>query len=384
MRSKLCFLAGLLTTSLSLGTVRAAALVPSIDVAATGQKLDIGYHYRGPNAQSTDPGGVPRTVALGTTLPHWGFSYSSGGQTGLNVRLLGSNPFFYAGTTTIPVVLVPVRLSVAGVAGLGHLPLVQDASTIISHVLASPIFSPGKFSTGSMQFGDALVRSEFPTAPSGWHLQLAVSVGAVLNISATTANVTTYLSRSGSRIAVITDHAVLDNAFAARMASYGPNTLVMFITYNAPDSDALGYHTSYGTAATGTKVFGFSTWFENVSDIMKVPITDSVVLSHEVAEIIHDPFMADPSTSVAWGDPFQNNACQQADIEVGDAVEYAPAVQRFSYVLTNVNGQTKTYTLQNMALLQWFMRIAPSGWARNAYSFPSPTTLTSAAPVRCT
>src|SRR5262249_50221585 len=81
-------------------------------------------------------------------------------------------------------------------------------------------------------------------------------------------------------------------------------------------------------------------------------------LSHEMAETEHDPFIT--SRTLKWGDAFDSNKCFQSFIEVGDAVEDAPAnVQLYAQA---------GFTVQVEANLAWFTRDKSPGLT---YSFPS-------------
>jgi hypothetical protein len=83
--------------------------------------------------------------------------------------------------------------------------------------------------------------------------------------------------------------------------------------------------------------------------------SDTFVLSHEVAELYHDPFVQTGGTSVSpWVDGSVSFA--QANLETGDVIEaMALSDAEFDVPLTTTGG-AYTYHTQNEALLQWFTR----------------------------
>jgi chitinase len=95
------------------------------------------------------------------------FQYTVGQNS---YTLLGRDPAL-GGVTTIPTVLVPIKLSFEAKKAAGK-PFVTDASPYVNSVLNSPIFSKFDFpSGGKTQYADALLRTTFPSA-TGWHTLL--------------------------------------------------------------------------------------------------------------------------------------------------------------------------------------------------------------------
>ncbi len=92
------------------------------------------------------------------TLPTFQHAAGQGSYT-----MAGRDPA-QGGTTTIPVVLVPVTLSFEARKTAGK-PFIMDAAPDILRVLRSPIFSKFDFASGgATQYADALLRSTFPKA----------------------------------------------------------------------------------------------------------------------------------------------------------------------------------------------------------------------------
>src|SRR5262249_26046584 len=78
--------------------------------------------------------------------------------------------------TTIPTLLVPLTLSFES--------KVMDAAPDVPAILASPVFTPFAFpSGGNTQYADALLRSTFPKAATGWRTLLGKPEVRPLRIS---------------------------------------------------------------------------------------------------------------------------------------------------------------------------------------------------------
>jgi hypothetical protein len=318
------------------------------------------------------------------TLAHWQGSFSIAGKR-YRYTILGGKPDS-GGTTEIKTVIVPIRLTISDFSENGKSPLVLDATHFAGQILHSPIFRESNYITGFQQFGDAMLRAEFPLAASDWHTILTPTVGSTMNITVGAGDSQVLRAKSGKLLAVIRDNAIDDPIFAAMQSGmYSPDQYVIFVTYNALEEDAFGYHDAvFNDAKNQEHVFTYSSWLEDVDDLFTIPSPDTTTLSHEVAETIHDAFLAKLSSrTLLWGDPFDHNRCFQSFIEVGDAVEDAPAHIQLHQQVVGSGKTARIYTLQNEALLQWFQRKSPSDALAGAYSFPDIWVLTDPAPLTC-
>jgi hypothetical protein len=146
--------------------------------------------------------------------------------------------------------------------------------------------------------------------------------------------------------------------------------------------DAFGFHGVHmNHAQTALTVYTYTSWLEGVNDIFSLPSPNADTFAHEISESTHDPFIT--SLTREWGDWFNNNECFQPYIEVGDAVEDAPAKVQNYHQKVIINGVAKTYVLQTEALLPWFERLYPSNAIHGAYSFPNEQALLGPAPFNC-
>jgi hypothetical protein len=317
------------------------------------------------------------------TAPTWTNSFTINGKT-YKYTLVGSAPA--TGTKTqVPVVIVPVKLTVSDYLVNGS-PLVLNASDIASHVIASPIFTPVLYGSQQRQFIDGMLHSEFPAAANAWGTVFTPTIGPELSlVSPAGAVKVKKIKAAGSParyLATISKAGFLDNAIsAATNAAAAPGTIYIFVTYNSLENAAFGYHT-FNNATVGGKnsalIYIYTSWLEGVDSAFSVPSPDAATLAHEIAEVEHDPLLT--SKTLKWGDAFSNNKCFMSLIEVGDAVEFAPAdVQLYSQA---------GFTVQVEANLGWFTRDTTPG---TVYSFPSSTAFNAPtsfsappAPLTCT
>lgn len=315
------------------------------------------------------------------TLPSWSQGFTVAG-TQYSYTLLGTDPGNGATTTTIPTLLVPLRITVSDYMVNGK-PLVLDATPQMASVEASPIFTPAKFDVGTLQFADAMLHAEFPAAPKGWHLNFAPSVAPAIDVTAPAGAVQITPGKHGKYLGIITNGAFLNKPFQD-VLEHGSTSAqyVIFISYNSLFGGAFGFHTAYtNKAGTATTVWAYNSWLVGLDNLVKPASPDSDTFAHETAETVHDALGL--SQTRTWGDWFNGNKCFQSYIEVGDAVEDASAkVQNYKQPVV-IGGKTVTYTLQTEALLPWFERVYPSGAIHGAYSFPGESVLLGPAPMDC-
>ena len=314
------------------------------------------------------------------TLPTWTGHFSIKG-TPYSYSFVGSNP--RSGMqTTIPTIIVPIRLTIPDYKVNGR-PLVLDATKVDADVEGSPIFYPSFYVSGVRQFADAMLHAEFPNAAEGWTLTLSPSVAPTLDITVPKGDARVIKAKSGKLVVLIRDDSVIDQPIMQWTRDYdSPGSLVIFNTFNALEHNAFGYHSFvYSDQRAQALQFIYNSWLVGIGDAVGFPSPDAVTLSHEIAEVIHDPLGT--STTRRWGDAFRKNRCFQRYIEVGDAVEYAPPRLQFYDQWGDVDGKPRLYTLQTEALLPWFERQTPSHALGGAYSFPGNQALTRAAPLNC-
>ena len=157
-----------------------------------------------------------------------------------------------------------------------------------------------------------------------------------------------------------------------------PNTFL----YTGSECCALGYHTfdlEPGDASNGNKqrqyVMNYSSWI--TPGLFGPAFLDDTALSHEMAELFNDPFVASDGIhgiTPWWLAP--NGNCQD-NMETGDVIEGIPQAV---FPVTMPNGYT--YHPQNEALKQWFGQEDPSSALGGAWSYPNQNTLMGPATVQ--
>jgi hypothetical protein len=133
----------------------------------------------------------------------------------------------------------------------------------------------------------------------------------------------------------------------------------------------LGFHSYFfgsGSKVEPRWVFDFASWIS--PDLIGPTFSDVTGLSHEIAEIYDDPFVASDGVhnlTPWWLAP--NGGCGNV-LETGDAIEGLPNA---TYPIVGRDGFT--YHPQNEALLQWFEFKDPSDALDGAYSYPNENVL---------
>lgn len=147
----------------------------------------------------------------------------------------------------------------------------------------------------------------------------------------------------------------------------------------------LGFHSAQPGNEGGNSVLVW-TWATWIPQSVPNPFgqfgLDTFVLTHEVSELYHDPFVQNGGTLVsAWVDGSVQFA--QGNLETGDAVEAMSASDSIFTVSETTTGGAYTYHTQTEALLPWFTRnpMSPAcdvhNCGKGVYSWPNTATLNS-------
>jgi len=347
----------------------------------------------GPRQQAGSGSGIQ---LVGNSNPSGGVAYYTANYTSFGrsypFNIIGTNPSQGAGVTTIPTVIVPLRITFPGGA-------VLDGTNVMVSVASSPIFLAADYTTGGTdigvtQYGDAIQRAEFWNlpgfSPAGYHVLLtaplfASTVSLTVPTSGCPASVHNPTGACGTTYGNGAIGVVAGNWFDAQINNlihaYAPNVLPIFLTDNvfeASDGTAftcctLGYHNSEGPPAATAHTWIYAAYTEP-NTFQSNDILDVQALSHEVAEWMNDPFVG----AFALGFinlippavlPGQGGACIP-NFEVADPLEAPPVV------FTQVTNST-TYHLQDAAFLSWYMHSNFGVNGKYSYlgTFTTPSTL---------
>jgi hypothetical protein len=332
------------------------------------------------NGIGLGPGQTPDQIAAAATsgLAFFTANYNSlGTARQLPFNIVGTDPANGAATTTVPVVIVPIKVVYQTAGNLS-----LDGTNVLPAVQNSPIFLAADYTVGGTdvgvtQFGDALQRAQFWQLPGfspNYHVLLGTpSVAPTVTITVTSASQgNLYRLRSGGLLGVVASN-FFNAQITALVANYTANTLPIFLTDNVFEGSngtintccVLGYHSSQQPPAATAKTWIYAAYTEPGTFVGDV-ILDVQPLSHEVSEWLNDPFVG----AFAFGFlnvippailPGTGGGCI-VNFETGDPLESPPAV------FTQVTNGT-TYHLQDEVFLPWYLHTTPSFSVNGWYSF---------------
>jgi chitinase len=320
------------------------------------------------------------------------FQAASGGKS---YTLAGRDPAQGA-TTTIPTILVPVRLSFESKWVAGR-PFVMNAGADVTSIVRSPVFSRFRVAGGSAtQYGDGLLRATFP-GNAGWHTLLGQPKVKPVTVTVPVGYGYVLTSKKSGRSLALVDIEFLQRELFKQIPRQ-EGSLVIAVTHNTAFY-AYGDATvccSWGThgvdSATGNS-FVMGSFLQAAPAV--VEDRDIQPLTEQLAEFINDP-LRDPlrhadrgsvngNAVPAWMHPVSTDAEGGGCGGTGIASAYVlleptdrnprseiPVSKPF---VAMANGAA--WHLQNVALLPWYTGSAEG--AGRAYSFPNPNILTSAA-----
>jgi chitinase len=310
--------------------------------------------------------------------------------------LVGHDPA-QGGVTTIPTVVVPIRLYFEAKKTAGK-PLAMDAAADVSKVLRSPIFSTFTFAAGATQYVDAMLRTCFPRADS-WHTllekpdviptQITIPIGYGYILTS---------KKTGGALAVVDVEFLQRELFKHIPKQNGK--LVIAVTHNttyyaAGDATLCCSWGTHGVDSSTGNSFVLGSYIHVAPDV--VEDRDVQPLTQQLGEFVNDP-LHDPlfhggrdikvpgNTFPAWMRPASMRPGDQGSCGgTGVASAYflleptntnrknnVPASRAF---MARVNGAI--YHLQNVALLPWYT--GSSEGLGSAFSFPDAQALTEAA-----
>jgi hypothetical protein len=327
-------------------------------------------------SRGIDPGSLTLNGTTGNTLTNWTGSFASNGAT-YTYTMLGTDPAAGSATTTIPAVLIPLKVVFSdGTILDATSPVYGETASALRLTEESPLFqavtfSPGGTTVGHTQYIDAFQRANFwnyvSTAAAGYHVRFSVTTEP-----AQTLTVPAYFGYSTSGPGSPIGNAYYnwwDGQLGVLLyrLKIKPNTLAIFLNYNieqySSDFTYAGYHTAFGSPAQVYISAGFYDQgiFTYGGDI--------VFLSHEMGESTDDPFVN--NIVPGWNNPQTPGSCSDL-LEIGDPV----SDQGIRPVI--LNGYT--YHPEDLAFLSWFSGAVPSTSVNAWYTFgnyySSPATCT--------
>lgn len=391
-------------------TLAVCALAATPVLAQSGAKTHLQLRNAPPMSHGADLAAVSSAFQQGraaNTLPVWNFQNVStrdgnvyaGVMVGANPTTRGADATVNVPSQIVPIILKLHTIGTSFNSKTGKITTVPGDTTFdptvadnvclaapnnmpIDLLRKSPIFTAANFNfggtpVGTTQYVDAFQRANFWDLidKTNYHVTLApvrVMAPLVIDVPADRG-----LALSGSIFGAcsslgIVDINLIDAAVVeATLTTPGisPKTFPMFMLYNSgmsigPPNNifnccAGGYH---GFNPTGPVTFQTYSPFDFQTNGIFLDADDAVILSHEAAEWMDDPYGVNPTP--AWGHTGQVGACQN-NLEVGD-----PLTGTNVSPIVGKNGFT--YHLQELAFYSWFYG-APSvgihGWFSNNATF---------------
>lgn len=303
---------------------------------------------------------LPNHVSLAPRNPQselvqWNGSFTDLSHRTVNYTMVGTDPTKTNTSTTISVVLVPVKMVYGRRNGnmtfdpANH--KLSNGRTIVQNTLDSPLFNAGiDFNQGGTDLGntqylDAFQRGNFwssVSTNSGYHVLFGtplVLTEPTLNVSASQGRVISNPFGSG-KVGTM-DINAFDNdlqSYMRTLSQVNPGVLPLFLTYDIYLTQSGGcciggYHSANGAQPTG-QTYSYATYVDSVGAFSQ----DVSAISHELGEWMDDPFV----------DNYVN--CTDNNIlENGDPLEGGPNYGGYKYTLNSF-----TYNLQSLVFIGYF------------------------------
>jgi hypothetical protein len=319
------------------------------------------------NVGGTTTYGSAQPAPGARTIPYFTDSFTFGGVV-YPYRMVGTNPRTSRATTTVPTLIVPLRLVFTD----GH---VAESADVASRAAGSPLFQSARFTSGTTQYGDAIQRAMFwkYVGKTDYHVLLAQPLILPTQTLDVPQGQGTYLQAGdqilpGFHVAVPTG-VVSDtwffNAYSRLLTNLklDPTTLPILLSRNVLLSTGVaGFHSStYSAAGNGTPPVQTGIWadYADPNTVAEAPnvFRNIDILSHEVSEWLADPFI--DNYVPAWQSPLPFASifygCTPY-LETGDP-------------LVDVAFQMNGYQLQDEAFLSWFAHQTPSIGIKGQYTY---------------
>ncbi|HLZ41524.1 MAG TPA: hypothetical protein VKQ11_11200 [Candidatus Sulfotelmatobacter sp.] len=288
--------------------------------------------------------------APATPLTTWNGSFVYNNHT-YSYNMVGTDPST-GSSTTIPVFLIPVKLSYVtstGTTVFSPATKLSNGRTVAQNTLVSPIFRTMDFTSGGTDLGvtqyiDAFQRGNFwgtVSGAPGYHLLLGTpKVLPILSLTVPAADgkIATEFGIKVGTADIFWFDAQLQN-YISTHTQIVPNSLPIFITYDSYLTEfggccIGGYHSSFGSSSA-PQAYAHFTYISTPGIFAQ----DVSALSHEVGEWADDPLVVNTN----------GNTVSCGILEVGDPEESFTNYGGFPYTL---NGFT--YNLQDLTFLPYF------------------------------
>jgi len=376
-------------TAATLAAVTAALLPAPAASAAGGATCSTRVHATGFHEHQIDADVAPAApLPAGVdTVPSWSGSFTTDGVT-YSYSMVGTDPGAGSATTTVPVVLVPLRLQFASDN------CVQEREGMAADIASSPLFAPAPFRAGTTQYADAYQRGNFwaqvGSASPEYHVLLGqpdVLPTETLHVPAaqglTVFN--PYTNRSEAVVGGKWLQVQLDRLLQSLQIA--PTTLAMFVDYNTYATDqnpedcltpegCSFFYAYHGAGFSDRAPHAVNTYiyssFVDYGDALPARYdAHEAGLSHEVLEWMDDPFVRGmrvqgqaeflANSAPAWRSPFYaGGTICGSTLEVADPLEGDGTVFGSPVAAVGPSSGGTVFLLADGAYLSWFARQQPS------------------------
>ena len=332
-------------------------------------------------------------------VPTFTRTYSAAGQD-YSYTVIGGDPA-KGGTTTIPTVLVPITLTIEAPMDAAGRKAVLDASPDVARVMHSPIFARYPFPSGTTQYTDAMMRTDFhKEAAKDWHTLLGRPKVVALKIDVPVGKGYVLTSKRTGRMLAMVDVLFMQQEIFKQLPKeeMGADKLVIAMTKNV----------TYYTSEDATECCSWGTHGMDTSQGLRQPFvlgsyldphtveedSDVQPLTQQLAQWFRDP-LHEPSLHLHHGMIVPGNtfpswmrvppaSSTELPRDNSDCGGTAVAIDLFLNDPTDINWKNRTpaskpyianvggmsYHLQNVALLSWY-----TGSPSPSYSFPDANAL---------
>ncbi len=312
----------------------------------------------------------PNFSVVGPTVKYFAANQVVGSTT-YHLKMVGTFPTDKAHPkSTVTVKVIPVAFHFSDGVTLDPtkpLPSCAGGGTALNRTLNSGIFKNIPTNVGgARQFTEAFRRAEFwyaakpGAANPNYSGRLAAVTLPKITVNVSGPSVAAPCGRGGNITINSMDNLIKTNLIPHEGGNVKTSDMALFVWSNivlcTSSCGILGYHSAFQRSGH-TQTYGVA---EFATDKRFHNVTDTTVLSHEVAEWYDDPFV--DNATPRWGHIGQVSGCQ-ANLEVGDPLSGTLRT------IKTTGGVTSH--VQDLAYYSWFYRQKPSLGFGGTYSLYS-------------
>lgn len=345
----------LLAASIALTGTAGAVTDPSLPVVKPGTAKPL--FVVGPKHN------IPAYHSPSSQIPQWNGSYTDLTNKTINFTQIGGNPATTNSTTTIQVLLIPVKFVITDTSqnktytfDPAKVKLANNHNrNVVKAIVDSPLFnsrvdfapqagscSPNCVDMGKTQYEDAFQRGTWWGNAVGtntnYHVVFTTKKEKEQTITTTCSNCVIN-NPFGSGIVATYDFGTFDGnlqTFMKGISDVNPGVLPLFISYDVYLCNPCyigGYHNNNG-GQPGGQTYSYATYVDSVGAFSQ----DVSAFSHELGEWMDDPFTDN-----------RVNCNDNSIMEVGDPLETQSNYGGFPY-----KDKGFTYNLQSLVYMGYF------------------------------